>query len=468
MPRLRALDGVRGIAVIAVLASHTLAIAHGGFLGVDVFFVLSGYLITALLIREYEKTGRIDFRGFYRRRVARLAPAYLVMIAATVPLMIGPLHDTLKLPWPVAVAATFVYLGNWAQAVDTANLGPLLHTWSLSVEEQFYVVWPVCFLFLARRRRQALVRTMGWVVAVAVIGRPVAWSVFPGVWPYFATPTHCDGLLIGALVAVLMAWRDRRAAGREPSHRAFDTIPSGLRVLTDERFSELSAWLAAGVLGAEMVVLDISTPATYWIGLTLSAVASAVLVRYLVISQGGPMARLLSLGPLAAIGRVSYGLYLYHMPIFILVARQHLGMIPTLGLQAGGTAAVTVLSWFTLEKPVQHWVARRWPRVTPVEPRLPSPYAAESQPRPYTLDGAWAAAGAVPYAASGATPYPTSGVPYPAAAAPAPYPAPTPYPDAAPPAPYPPPPPPGPFPAGPFPAGGPGQLLPAPSGFVAV
>jgi peptidoglycan/LPS O-acetylase OafA/YrhL len=365
--------------VIAVLASHTLASAHGGFLGVDVFFVLSGYLITAQLIREYEATGRIHFGAFYRRRVARLAPAYLLMLALTIPLMIGPLRDAAALPWPVAVASTAVYLGNWAQAADTANLGPLLHTWSLSIEEQFYLAWPLAFLLLTGRPR-ALVRVVGAAVVVIMAGRTAGWLLFPGLWPYFATPTHSDGLLLGALVAVLMAWRSQ-PAGREPAdgrraaHRAGGALPSGLSGLASDRFSELIAWPAAGIVGAEMLVLDIGSPATYYAGLTVSALASAVLVRHLVITRTGPMARLLSLRPLVAIGRISYGLYLYHMPIFMLVTREHLGMVPTLLLQAGGTSAAAVVSWFAVEQPVQRWVARRWPPGSERRPSagLPSP-----------------------------------------------------------------------------------------------
>jgi peptidoglycan/LPS O-acetylase OafA/YrhL len=338
--RLRALDGLRALAVIAVLASHTLNRAEGGFLGVDVFFVLSGYLITSLLIREHDISGRIDYAAFYRRRAARLVPAYLLMLAVTVPLMAGPLRDAASMGVPAAVASSAFYLANWAQAADVDHLGPLMHTWSLSVEEQFYLLWPACFVLLTRRTRRPA-RWVAGATVVAVVARAVGWAVHPGTWPYFTSVTHGDGLLIGALVAMFLARRDRCAA---------------------DRFTGTLAWAAAAMIGAEMLVMTIDGGPTYFWGLTLAALASAALVRHLVAAPDGAMARLLSPAPLVAVGRVSYGLYLYHLPVFMLVQQWHLGMGPTLILEIGATSAITAFSWFTVEQPTQRWIARRWPR----------------------------------------------------------------------------------------------------------
>jgi peptidoglycan/LPS O-acetylase OafA/YrhL len=375
LSRLKALDGLRALAVIAVLASHTLPRAHGGFLGVDVFFVLSGYLITSLLIKEYEAHGRIDFAGFYRRRVARLFPAYLLMIALAIPLMIGPLRGVGTWPWQEIVAASAVYGANWAQAFDVDHMGPLLHTWSLSVEEQFYLFWPISFVLLIRFRR-SLVAWLSGAALITVVVRAVGWQLHPGLWPYFATFTHGDGLLVGALIAVLMAPRSRTR--RSASAGAPDAVPTGrrarprpqrpasalARMLLADRYSGPFAWIGAAVLAPAMLVLTMTDGATYWFGLTGSALATGLMVRHLVISSSSPMARLLSLPPLVAIGRVSYGLYLYHMPIFMLVQSRHLGFATVLLLESGGTAVITVASWYLVEQPAQRWVTRRWPRET--------------------------------------------------------------------------------------------------------
>ena len=363
MPRLKALDGLRALAVVAVLASHTLNIAHGGFLGVDVFFVLSGYLITSLMIREHETTGRIDFAGFYRRRAARLIPAYLFMLVITIPFIVGPAHLVGRLPWPVAVASTALYAANWAQAADVDNLGPFLHTWSLSVEEQFYLLWPIAFVVLSRRAHR-MVRRLGVAVVAVVVARMVGFAVHPGIWPYFATITHSDGLLVGALLAVLLAWRTNRSAGRRASRRA-DVAPTLSGRLGGERPAAFLAWGGGALIALAMLALNIPDPGTMYAGLTLSAVASALMVRHLVLSPDGVMSRVLSLGPLVAVGRVSYGLYLYHMPFFLWMQRLHRGMAQTLVAEVGATVVVTVFSWFTIERPAQRWVARRWPRGTP-------------------------------------------------------------------------------------------------------
>ena len=339
--RFAALDGLRAVAVLAVLASHAFPRGHGGFLGVDVFFVLSGYLITSLLISEKARTGRIHFAAFYRRRVARLAPAYLLMLALATPIMIGPLRDRVLVPVPLAIAFTAVYAANWVAVFNIDTLGPIMHTWSLSIEEQFYLLWPITFLRLGRSRR-SMVRWLGLAIAAVVLLRAAGRLITGGVWPYVATFTHCDGLLAGALLAVLLARRATTTA--------------------DRRRSATVAWGCVGVLAVLMAWLSVDSTATYVIGLTVAVWATVGVVWHVVISTPNLMTRLLSLRWLVFIGRISYGLYLYHMPIFQLVQSRHLGYLPTMSLEFGGSAAIAVTSWFCLEKPVQRWVARRWPR----------------------------------------------------------------------------------------------------------
>ena len=339
--RIAALDGLRAIAVLAVLASLAFPRAHGGFLGVDVFFVLSGYLITSLLISERARTGRLHFAGFYRRRVARLAPAYVTMLVLATPIMLGPLRDRVLVPVPWAIAITAIYSANWAAAVNIDMLGPIQHTWSLSIEEQFYLLWPITFLWLTRRHRSVarwLVIAICAVVAMRAAGRLITG----GIWPYVATITHCDGLLAGALLAVVLA--------RRPATEA------------DRRRSRPLAWAGVAVLGVLMAWLSVESTATYLVGLTVAVWATVAIVWHVVIGAPGWICRILSLRWLVGIGRISYGLYLYHMPIFQLVQSRHVGYLPTASLEFGSTAVIAVGSWFLVEKPVQRWVARRWRR----------------------------------------------------------------------------------------------------------
>jgi peptidoglycan/LPS O-acetylase OafA/YrhL len=346
------------MAVLAVLASHAFPRAHGGFLGVDVFFVLSGYLITSLLIAERARTGRIDFVGFYRRRVARLAPAYLLMLVVALPIMLGPLRDGVLIPVPAAVAITAVYGANWAAVVNIDTLGPIQHTWSLSIEEQFYLLWPISFLALSRGRR-SMFRWLAVAITAVVLLRAVGRLATNGIWPYVATFTHCDGLLAGAVLAI---WLGRRTTTD-----------------ADRRLARPVAWGGVVVLAGLMEWLSVQSTATYTVGLTVAVVATVGIVWHLVIGPAGLMMRLLTLRPLVGIGRISYGLYLYHMPIFQLVQSWHLGYVPTMTLEFGSSTAVAIASWFCLEQPVQHWVARRWRRPSP-EPGTPAPAVVDSMP----------------------------------------------------------------------------------------
>jgi peptidoglycan/LPS O-acetylase OafA/YrhL len=345
MGRRKALDGMRAIAVLAVVASHTFSRAEGGFLGVDVFFVLSGYLITSLLLGEWHATGRIDLVAFYRRRVVRLAPAYLFMLALAVPMMIGPLRGQIGWPVPVVVGVTLVYLANWADVINSSALGPIGHTWSLAIEEQFYLLWPAAFILLTRRGRP-LARWLAAAGALIVAARAIGWMLVPGSWPYFATVTHGDGLLIGCLLAVWLRGRSAR--------------PAWL-VWADHR-SEPLAWAAGAGLGILMVVSRVDNGSTYLASLLLAGLATAVMVRHVAVADDGPMVRLLSWAPLVAIGRVSYGLYLFHYPVFHLIGHLRIGYGATVAVEYTLSAALTGFSWFIIERPAQRWAHRRWQR----------------------------------------------------------------------------------------------------------
>jgi len=250
------------------------------------------------------------------------------------------------------VAITAVYGANWAGVANIDLLGPIQHTWSLSIEEQFYLVWPVTLMVLLRRR-VSLRKVLIWATVAVVLMRALGWALTGGDWAYVATFTHSDGLLMGALLAVALA-------GTQPGETAPDAR-------TARRY-ERQAWAGVAVLAACMATLDVSTAGNYLFGITAAGLATAAIVRFLVTVGTGPIARVASWGPLVGVRRISYGLYLYHMPIFRLIQSRHLPFVPAASLQIVITLSVAVASWFLLERPFQRWVHRRWPRRTPTAP----------------------------------------------------------------------------------------------------
>ncbi|WP_285592570.1 acyltransferase [Kineosporia sp. NBRC 101731] len=329
MSRRPALDGLRAFAVLAVMAFHTSPAAHGGFLGVDVFFVISGYLITALLLREWTRTGRIDLRQFYLRRGLRLLPPLVFMLVITLPFALTWMHYDLTINPLVAVLSVLLYVANWANVWVNEGTGIWTHTWSLSIEEQFYLIWPVVLIAVLVRRRKAPALGLAALIAVVIV---VRWlSVHNSdstLWIYYATTSHCDGLLLGSLMAVLLQNRE-----------------------TLVRRSETVAWVGVLGLAALFATSYIEAANTYHWRLPLAALLSAMVVHHLVTRTDGPMVSLLSLKPFVAIGMVSYGLYLYHFPVFMIIQHQGYPRLVQHSLEISVTVTLTVFSWFLVEKP---------------------------------------------------------------------------------------------------------------------
>ena len=296
------IEGLRAVAILAVLAYHArVPGTGGGFIGVDVFFVISGFLITGLLLREVTATGRLDLPGFYARRARRLLPAALVVIAVTVAvsaLVLSPLR------FPGIAqdgAAASLYVSNYRYALIATDYfaadtdpSPLLHFWSLGVEEQFYLVWPVLILgsirLLSARRL--------WVVVAVVAVASFALSVFltdvNAPWAFYSLPTRAWQLALGGLVAL------------------------GVLVLPGHWPGWLGAslgWIGLAMIGAAVVVINGSTPFPGFIAL-LPALGAALFIiggdR-----QNALPARLLATALPRWLGRISYSLYLWHWPILI-------------------------------------------------------------------------------------------------------------------------------------------------------
>src|SRR4051812_13077448 len=282
-----ALDGIRGIAVVAVLLFHGgVTWAKGGFLGVDVFFVLSGFLITTLLLEEVAEKGTVHLRQFWTRRARRLLPALIVVVVATalVPKLVSLDRSAGDLRRDAAAA--LAYVANWRFVVDgasyfgrTAAPSPLKHTWSLAVEEQFYVAWPLIVLLVARGRRiwLALVAFLGAAASAVAMGL----LFHPGGDPsrvYYGTDTHVQVVLLGALLATVMMWRRLR-----PGRAIMWTRPG--------RFSLALLGLGgAAVVGAILVRANGSATWLYRGGFAGLGLATCLVIAAVVLSPAGVLA----------------------------------------------------------------------------------------------------------------------------------------------------------------------------------
>uniref|UniRef100_UPI00129522E6 acyltransferase family protein n=1 Tax=Ornithinicoccus halotolerans TaxID=1748220 RepID=UPI00129522E6 len=306
------LDGIRALAILGVLVFHfTPTVLPGGFLGVDVFFVVSGFLITTLLLRDIHGRGRIDLLGFWLRRARRLLPALVTVVVVSVAAARVVGGDLLVAIERQALGA-LTFSTNWLEINAGASYfhstSPLLFVnfWSLAVEEQFYLLWPlglVLLLALARDTRQRLYAAGGLAAGSALL---MALLYTPGedaTRVYYGTDTHLFGLMLG--VGLALAW-----AG---PHRAW------LRTRTWRRWRGAAVVTALLVLVGLMRVLGEASAWTFRGGMLLACLATVVLVAGLLESPG-PWRTLMQLAPLAWLGRRSYAIYLWHWPVLMIAA----------------------------------------------------------------------------------------------------------------------------------------------------
>ncbi len=355
LPYVPGLDGLRAIAVILVLLYHAdLGCLPGGFLGVEVFFVLSGYLITSLLLAEWDEWGRIDIPGFWLRRARRLLPAAYLMIAVTLA------GAVLFLPQEVAnlrrdAAAAVAMVTNWYlvlsqqsyfQIVGRPSL--LQHLWSLSVEEQFYLLWPILFALGMRflqRSRMLIITFLGVAASTLVMAALYRPDVDPSRL-YYGTDTRAAGLLIGASFA--LAW-----------------MPAPHLALAGRGkvgWPDVAALSALAMLIALCATVNEFQPFLYRGGLALVAGTTAIAIAA-VTHPGAHLApRLLEWGPLRWAGQRSYSLYLWHWPVFM-VTRPQIDVaitgLPLLALRVGATVVLAELSYRYVEAPVRTGALQR-------------------------------------------------------------------------------------------------------------
>jgi peptidoglycan/LPS O-acetylase OafA/YrhL len=350
------LDGVRALAILAVLAAHAgVAGLTGGFVGVDLFFVLSGFLITSLLLEERLRSGRIRLAAFWARRARRLLPAALVMVAAVVAARPLLPPDTVGGLRTDAFSAA-LWSSNWRWALGGTDYfaqggtaSPLQHTWSLAVEEQFYVCWPVLLTLLwlatgtaATVRRRVLIGAGGGAVGSALLTLVLAFTAAPG-RVYFGTDTRAQELLVGAALGALLlpTWQDRaRGDARRRPGRWLPTVSAAVGLL---------------VLLAAVHLAD-GSPGEFRAGLmTLVVLASAALIAGLVLAPRSALARVFASRPAVALGRASYSVYLWHWPAFEVFDGERTGLarLPLLAVRLAVTAVLATASLMLVELPAQ-------------------------------------------------------------------------------------------------------------------
>jgi len=396
------LDGVRGLAVAAVVAFH-LGYLPGGFLGVDAFFVLSGFLVTGMLLADHGRGGRSRLRTFWAGRARRLLPALLLVMLAIAAYAHWGAAPADRAEIRASGLATLAYLANWHAIAAGTNYfdqfrapSPLAHMWSLSIEEQFYVVWPLVVLTLdrvgrrrtGRRRLDALlVLTAGGALASASTMILLAVHGAPLERIYEGTDTRVASILVGATLAVSRARSALRPApavsvlradlgagaglgheepilGRPPSvlraglgvaARTSHEESSDARVDHGWRWAEVGAGAALGLVALSWALARGADRWLYRGGLPLLAVLVAVVIAHVTRRPDGLVGRALTVRPLPTLGRVSYGLYLWHWPVIVVFNPARVGFEgPALAvLRLAVSLLLTAVSYHLVEQPVR-------------------------------------------------------------------------------------------------------------------
>lgn len=335
--RLPAIDGVRGVAVLLVIGHHArLPYLDGMLIGVDIFFALSGFLITSQLVREYARAGRIDLLRFYLRRCLRLVPALLALCGflSLYVTLVRPREESLVLYRATGFALT--NMSNWVAAYETRSLASLYHTWSLSVEGQFYLVWPLVLIgmFGLRLRQIAMALTTLAFAGASIIHRAMmADAGATSARLFRGFDTRADALLIGCAAALLTGgltcWPSR-----------WRTIL--LQVLT---FTSLVVFVRA-------VVVEKSDTGYLTRGGTCY-VAAATAMLLVGLSHGAVpiITRALAFEPLTAVGRISYGLYLWNFPAVYILVRPEIPLEINRWLQVAATFSAAMMSYVLIEQP---------------------------------------------------------------------------------------------------------------------
>jgi peptidoglycan/LPS O-acetylase OafA/YrhL len=327
-------DGFRGIGIMLVILAHLSPLMvgpdfWGAYLLVELFFVISGYLITTLLLRELDTYGRVSMKNFYVRRGLRLLPAlFLAVIGATaIVVVVGP---ALVRPYWQIITIVLTYFGNWFKPT---TLGPFTPTWSLAIEEQYYLIWPTLMLVLLRTRFFRSRRALAHVLVAAAFG--VALLRYLGFvltshrsLAYYSTFTHTDGVILGSALALLLP-------SLSPKVKAFLARP-------------IVGWVAAGALAVAYMTTQNAETVLFYGPLLLVNLFGTLLVAYLVVRKDGWLNRVLSVPAFTFTGRLSYAMYLYHVPLILVFYRWRIprfwngvgnGLLVIVGTYLAGTVS---------------------------------------------------------------------------------------------------------------------------------
>jgi peptidoglycan/LPS O-acetylase OafA/YrhL len=351
-----ALDGIRAFAVAAVMMYHAgQSWAVGGYLGVDAFFVLSGFLITTLLVTEAARTGTIALGAFWARRARRLLPA-LFLVLGGVALYATAFAGTGELDRIRADGlASLGCVANWRFVFSGQSYfdafgvpSPLRHLWSLAIEEQFYLVWPLVVFGVLRWSRgstRALLNTIAALGCLSVVLMLLLYH--PGTDPsrvYYGTDTRAQSLLVGAALAVVLF---RHGPIRSLYMRNLLRAMAVIGIVYT-----LWAWAR----------MSSRTDGLYQGGFLVGALAVASVIASVVQPEAGLLGRALSLRPIRWIGQISYGLYLWHWPMFLVITPSRTGLHGTVLLLARVAASISIatLSYYLVEQPIRHGALRRW------------------------------------------------------------------------------------------------------------
>src|SRR4051794_25141439 len=351
------LDGIRALAVIAVMLFHAgNTYVTAGFLGVDVFLVLSGFLITTLLLRELASTGRVAVKAFWMRRARRLLPALILVLIAVACFGAFVATDDEALGLRGDLLGSLFYVQNWRFVLSGASYftqfgspSPLRHMWSLAIEEQWYLVWPLLLFGIMKLTRKNLQAVMAIILVLAAGSALLMAALYhqggDASRAYYGTDTRAQALLIGAALAVLFVIRGL------PRSRAANVV---VQVL--------------GLVGGAFLLWVVVERSERWTtlyrgGFTLVAFASAALIAGAMAR--GPVRSILSIPPLPAIGLISYGLYLWHWPIYVWLSPDRTGLEghKLLALRLVVSFAVAIVSYRLVEQPIREqrfrWVRGR-------------------------------------------------------------------------------------------------------------
>ncbi len=359
---LPALDGVRAAAVVAVMMFHGgISFMNGGFMGVDAFFVLSGFLITSLLVGEWRQSLTIKLASFWARRARRLLPALLLMLlfVAFFASVIVPegTYGALRLD----ALSTLLYVSNWHFILvgsnyfnETASASPLIHTWSLAVEEQFYLIWPLVVLGVLRFTKS--LRVLLGVCVVAAVASAIEMRLLYDPSNvnrvYLGTDTRAQCLFIGCALAVALVIITQRhhEEGRLAAGQLWRPASQQGRTLCG----------VAGIVGAVGAILiwvlfDETSSFPYSGGFFLIGLCTASVILSAVGAPRSVVPRVLSLTPVRYIGRISYGIYIWHWPLFLWVNHERTGLdgYPLFVVRVLVTLAVSALSFHLVERPIR-------------------------------------------------------------------------------------------------------------------